>query len=663
MVSEYRPLAEQEVEQLKKHRCSCQDWSAIRVAKNFDPERITNTAFSGAVKLGVFDKKITLRGGLERLAGISNATIHNCDIGNNTYINNTRNYIANYIVEDNVIIENVDVLAVDGQTTFGNGTRVAVINEAGGREVAIYNNLSAQTAYILAIYRHRQDVIKNLENMIDEYTKSVNSSMGLICSGAQIINCKTIINVKIGRCAVLDGAARLENGSINSTEHDPAKIGAGVIAENFIACSGTKVTDNCILTNCFLGQGTEVARQFSAKNSLFFANCSMLQGEACSVFAGPHSVSHHKSTLLIAGLFSFLNAGSGTNQSNHMYKLGPVHQGIMERGSKTTSDSCMLWPMKIGAFTIIKGKHNCHCDTSDLPFSYLIGYDDYCIAVPGANLGSIGTVRDACKWPERDKRKDPEKLDFINYKLLNPYIVEKILNGCKLLSELKTNPKNGSDYLLYNGIRIKISSIEKGLSFYQMAIDAYIGECVAGKLSEKDFSSLEQLKVLLTPETKIGQDKWVDLAGLLAPKERVSELMDDIERDTIRNLEQVTAGFQEACDNFGDYEWAYVIKLIEQRLGKTIENITAEDVKILLSKFESALEGLNTIRQADAEKEFGQVFRTGYGIDGGAEIRDLDFQTTRGSAEENVFVKQLKKETAENKAAVANLIGKIKNLH
>ena len=74
-------------------------------------------------------------------------------------------------------------------------------------------------------------------------------------------------------------------------------------------------------------------------------------GEACAIFAGPFTVSMHKSSLLIAGMYSFLNAGSGSNQSNHMYKLGPIHQGIVERGSKTTSDSYILWPARVGAFS------------------------------------------------------------------------------------------------------------------------------------------------------------------------------------------------------------------------------------------------------------------------------------------------------------------------
>ena len=114
---------------------------------------------------------------------------------------------------------------------------------------------------------------------------------------------------------------------------------------------------------------------FSALHSLFFANSEGLLGEACHVFAGPYTLTHHKSTLLIAGYYSFFNAGSGTNQSNHMYKMGPVHQGIMQRGCKTSSDAYLLWPAHIGAFTMVMGRHYHHANISHLPFSYLLEED------------------------------------------------------------------------------------------------------------------------------------------------------------------------------------------------------------------------------------------------------------------------------------------------
>ena len=69
------------------------------------------------------------------------------------------------------MIENVDLLAVEGESAFGNGVEVAVVNEAGGREIPIYDNLSAHTAYVIAFYRHRPKVIENLKKMIGDYAR------------------------------------------------------------------------------------------------------------------------------------------------------------------------------------------------------------------------------------------------------------------------------------------------------------------------------------------------------------------------------------------------------------------------------------------------------------------------------------------------------------
>ena len=112
---------------------------------------------------------------------------------------------------------------------------------------------------------------------------------------------------------------------------------------------------------------------------------------------------------------------SGSNQSNHLYKLGPIHQGVIERGAKTTSDSYILWPSRIGAFSLVLGRHYRHSDTTDFPFSYLIEEKDESRLIPGITLQSIGTIRDSQKWPKRDRRKDTNLLDSINFNLLSPY--------------------------------------------------------------------------------------------------------------------------------------------------------------------------------------------------------------------------------------------------
>jgi hypothetical protein len=662
MASKWRPLTSAEISKLTSQGCTCPDWSKVQVADGFSPERVKTTHFSGDVRLGIFKKDVHFEGGLTRPSGISNATIHNCFIGDNVYINQVKSFIANYTIEDDVVIENVDLLALDGQTSFGNGTDAAVINEAGGREIPIYDNLSAQLGYVIALYRHRPKLIEKLRTMVAQYTASVTSSMGLVGAGVKIFNSRIIKNVKIGPAATIEAASRLENGSINSCPQDPVYIGPGVFAHNFIACSGSKVSDGAILSNCFVGQATELGKQYSAENSVFFANCGGFHGEACSIFAGPYTVTHHKSTLLIAGLFSFCNAGSGTNQSNHMYKLGPVHQGIVERGSKTASDSYMLWPAKVGAFTVVMGRHYRNSDTSDLPFSYLIEHEDESVLAPGVNLRSVGTVRDARKWPKRDKRKDPKKLDLINFKLLSPYTIQKMLNGCDILRTLKSTSGEASDYFTYHSVKIRGDALDRGIRFYQIAIDKFLGNCLIHRLNGKQFTNVQQLRAALKPETDIGTGKWIDLGGMLAPESVVAKILDDIESGALGTLDQITAAFTTAHENYPAYEWAWAANVLQQRLGKTIDAVTSADVIDGTNKWKSAVVELDNTLQADTKKEFIATAQIGFGIDGDLADRAADFAGVRGTFETNSVVKEIRQHIETKTQLAEELIRRMQKI-
>ncbi len=662
MASEFRTLTAEEISALVKQGCSCDDWSGVCVADGFDAGRISTTRFSGNIRLGVFNKEVCFFGGLKKPTGISDAAIHNCTIGDNVYINRVKSYIANYIIEDEVVIENVDLLAVEGASSFGNGTEVVALNEAGGREIPIYDRLSAHTAYIIALYRHRPKAVEKLRKMIADYTASVTSSTGLVGRRTKLINCRIIKNVKTGPDSVLEGVERLKNGSVNSSCGDPVYIGPGVIAEDFIVCSGARITDGVIMSACFVGQGCVLAKHYSAQNSVFFANCGGFHGEASSIFAGPYTVTYHKSTLLIAGYFSFLNAGSGSNQSNHLYKLGPVHQGVVERGSKTGSDSYILWPARVGAFTVVMGRHYKNCDTSDLPFSYLIEHEDESILVPGVNLRSVGTIRDARKWPRRDRRKDPEKLDYINFKLLSPYTVGKMLKGHEVLAELKATTAGTTDYYRYHNTRIKSSSLDKGLGYYQMGIDKFLGNCLIKQLENKQPGSVEELGEALLPQSNIGVDKWVDLAGLFAPEEVVQKLLSDIEDETVGTLDLVKDAFLSMYDNYPRYEWAWAAGVMQRQLGKTIEQVMPDDIIELIKKWKTAVLKLDELLLEDAKKEFVATSQIGFGIDGGDDVRQLDFEAVRGKFEENSFVAEIEKHIKAKTRLGDELISRMEKL-
>jgi carbonic anhydrase/acetyltransferase-like protein (isoleucine patch superfamily) len=659
---DFRNLTEPETKILISNGCSCDDWNRVMVKEGFDPEKCVNVIFSGDIRLGVFDEPFIDKSGISIQSGIRNARLHNCTIGSNVIINNIGDYIANYNIEDKVVIKNCGKIRTEGISTFGNGTTVNVLNETGGRAVKIWDRLSAHEAYIIALYRHRHEAVRIIENMVDDYSKAHSSGTGIIGQNSKIFNSSNIRNIKFGPSSYVEGAMILNEGSVNSSEADPVFIGPGVIMEHFIVCSGSKVTESTIIDKCFIGQGCVLAKHYSAENSLFFANCGGYHGEACSIFAGPYTVTHHKSTLLIAGIFSFMNAGSGSNQSNHMYKLGPIHQGIMERGSKTTSNSYLLWPARIGPYTLIMGRHYKNMDTSSLPFSYLIESNDESILVPGINLRSVGTIRDAQKWPLRDMRKDTFKIDQVNFNLLSPYTIRKMFEGREILRKLKSESPSGTDSFTFNNMIISGSSLEKGIELYQTGINKFLGNSLLKRLEKCEFKTNEELQHRLAPDLSHGSGEWVDLAGLITPKNDVDKLLEDVESGKIASIEELSQSFIVLHNAYYQWEWTWVCERIEEESGIAVMKLTANDVKRIIENWEKSVIDLDNLLYEDARKEFTLSSMTGFGIDGSAEDKKLDFEEVRGEFESNIVVAAIQEHIKQKKALGDELINRMNKI-
>ena len=636
-MNKYRPLTEKEIATMTVYGCSAENWKDVKVVEEFSPAFISNVHFSGSVFLGAYHKIFELTGGFKKHAGIYNCCLHNCTVGNDVYIDKVHNYIANYSIHDGSYIENVNLMVVDGLTSFGNGVKVPVMNEGGGREIPIFDYLSAPLAYVLTLYRHRPKVIQNLQNLIDNYAQGLQSGIGTVGKNVRIVNCGSLKNVRIGDCAVIEGASLLENGTINSNEQAPVIIGSGVKCNDFIISSGVSITDSTLVSRCFVGQGCIMGKHYSALDSLFFSNCQGMHGEATAIFAGPYTVSHHKSSLLIAGMFSFLNAGSGSNQSNHMYKLGPIHQGIAERGAKTTSDSYLLWPAKIGAFTLVMGRHTKHSDTSDLPFSYLIENASESCLVPAVNLRSVGTVRDAQKWPKRDNRKDSRKLDPINFNLLSPYTIRKMMKGVDVLKNLQKISGETTEVYAYQNCSIKNSSLVKGIELYNIAIYKFLGNSLINRLRVTDFNNIEEIHNQLEPDTDKGLGEWIDLSGLIAPKNEVDRLLQEIETVPL-SLDEIQGQFETMHQEYYNYEWTWACQKLEQYLGKKVAELTVDDIVNLVERWKTSVVKLDQLIYDDAKKEFDLNSKTGFGVDGNEEEKHRDFESVRGSFESNPFV-------------------------
>jgi NDP-sugar pyrophosphorylase family protein len=638
-----RSLKDSEITALKNQGCFSDDWSGIEVADSFSTTDIHQVRFQGDIKLG-------------KVSGLYNCSLRDSEVGNDVLMENVHQ-VRNYRIGDKVRIENVDTVAVNGPTSFGNGFEIETLNEGGGRGLLIFDRLSAQLAYMLVCYRHDPDLIAAINQMIQNYAGEKTSETGEIGTGTQILNSGSIYNVNIGENATVRGVILLQDGTIVSHSSAPVFVGEGVIAKHFMILSGSKVDSGALIDKSFIGQAVQAGKQFSAENCVFFANTEAFHGEAVAVFGGPYTVTHHKSTLLIAGMYSFFNAGSGMNQSNHMYKLGPVHQGIVERGSKTGSFAYMLWPCRVGAYTAIMGKNLGNFDTSEFPFSYINVDHERSILTPGMNLFTVGTRRDSEKWPNRDKRTDPEKLDLINFDLFSPYIIEKVITASKTLQELYDKTPQKQDSVFYKGIRIKRLMLKSTRKYYEMALSIFIGDQVIGRLEElKNIDSIGAIREKLSPGNKEMPDKWLDLAGMIAPDNAIQKLIGDVKSGRIKDLDGVASGLESIHACYKDLTWDWTTKILSELYDIDVRKIDKGQLIELVTKWEADSIKLDRMILSDAGKEFDNTSRIGFGIDGDQEVVDRDFEAVRGTLEQNKFTGGLQKEMEQ----IAEKAGRLK---
>lgn len=644
----YRPLHDEEIQTMQQQGCSAEDWSLIQVADNFQPERVRRSQFSGDVRIGSLAGTVETSGGVQKPCGIEGAYIACCTIGDGVRIANVGAHIANYDIGSGVVIEHVSTIETAPDATFGNGIEIEPVNEGGGREVVLFNRLDSQFAHLLCLHRYRTKLIERLQAIAAAEAAKAGGNQGTIGTGARVCGVKRISNVNIGEHAVIDGAALLENGTVLSSEEAPTTIGADVQADDFIIAEGSKVTGGAVVSKSFVGQGCQIGKQFSAEGSLFFANCEGFHGEACSILAGPYTVTHHKSTLLIAGLFSFYNAGSGTNQSNHLYKLGPVHEGRLERGCKTGSFSYIMWPCRVGPFSAVFGKHTSTFDTRDFPFSNLDATPHgRCQITPGFNLTTVGTVRDGAKWPARDRRRGSVRRDRISFDVFSPLTVGRMIAGSACMKQLHESTERSVDMVKLGGADAKRVILNRCQRTYGMGISMYLLDKIMSRVETADERNATTLHEALAPAPEaVSGEPWVDIGGQMMPRERLDRLCQSIESGEVADLDAVNRELDEINAAYAEDEWAWVRWAYGEVTGSELNAPTRDEMEEIADKFGEARGKFLRLVISDAKKEFSEPMRTGFGQDGAAETADIDFTEVRGEFETNKFVVQMNDELA-----------------
>ena len=604
-MNDYRPLTSEEIEVLKSNDCWAEDWTSINVSEDFKPNYMHRVMLYGEVNIGAFNKNVEVSQGFVKHSGINNATLRNVTIGDDCLIENVGNFINNYTIGDDCYISNISTMETTEGATFGEGNLVSVLNEVGEGNVILFSDLNSQLAAFMVKHFSDKELKENIRQLIKTDIENKVPERGQIGSNVKIVNTKEITNCVINDLCEVNGASRLSDCTLLGSVHGNVYVGTGVIIENSIIAEGSSVINSVKIQDCFVGEACQLSNGFTASASVFFANSYMSNGEACAAFCGPFTASHHKSSLLIGGMFSFYNAGSATNFSNHAYKMGPMHWGILERGSKTASGAYLLMPATLGSFSVCFGKLMHHPNTRNLPFAYLIADGDKMFLIPGRNITTVGLYRDIKKWPKRDLRAQENRKSIVNFDWLSPFSVGEILKGKKILESLREVTGDNVSQYLYHEYIIPASSLHKGIKYYDIALRIYMG-AVLKRVLKRDPS-------ITPPATQTGIGDWDDLSGLLLPVSEEVRIVNDLQDGTIDSIQQLIERFEEIDANYRQYQWAWTYKMVCDYYG--ISEITLEDANRIHEDYIKARRSWIAEIKKDAEKEYAmgdveeEVFR------------------------------------------------------
>ena len=604
-MNDYRPLTSEEIEVLKSNDCWAEDWTSVNVSENFKPNFMHRVMLYGEVNIGGFDQNVEVSQGFVKHSGINNATLRNVTIGDDCLIENVGNFINNYTIGDDCYISNISTMETTEGATYGEGNLVSVLNEVGEGNVILFSDLNSQLAAFMVKHFSDKELKEKIRLLIKSDIDTKMPERGQIGNNVKIINTKEITNCVINDFCEVNGASRLSDCTLLGSIHGNVYIGTGVIAENSIIAEGSSVINSVKIQDCFIGETCQLSNGFTASASVFFANSYMSNGEACAAFCGPFTASHHKSSLLIGGMFSFYNAGSATNFSNHAYKMGPMHWGILERGSKTASGAYLLMPATLGTYSVCFGKLMHHPDTRNLPFAYLIADGDKMFLIPGRNITTVGLYRDIKKWPKRDLRAPENRKSIVNFDWLSPFSVGEVLKGKKILENLREVTGDNVSQYLYHEYIIPATSLHKGIKYYDIALRIYMG-AVLKRVLKRDPS-------ITPPSTQIGLGDWDDLSGLLLPVSEEERIINDLKDGNIETIQELIERFENIDANYREYQWTWTYKMICDYYG--INEITLEDANRIHEDYIKARRSWIAEIKKDAEKEFAmgdveeEVFR------------------------------------------------------
>ena len=325
----WRHLHSDEIERLVKNNNTASSWDTLWVTDEFNPSVVKDNKFYGTVRIGRISNGALQYHDLRLPVGITNSSIHSCDIGDNCAIHDVH-YLSHYIIGSHSMLFNIQEMSATDHAKFGNGivkdgepesvrVHIEIMNETGARSVLPFDGMIPADVYLWGKYVDDATLQQRLHDITQHTIDHHRGYYGEIGERCVIKNSSIIKDVKIGTDCYIKGASKLKNITINSSEKEPSQIGENVILVNGIVGYGCRIFYSCTAVKFILGNNSNLKYGARLINSIMGDNSTISCCEVLNNLIFPGHEQHHNNSFLIASIImgqSNMAAGA-TIGSNH----------------------------------------------------------------------------------------------------------------------------------------------------------------------------------------------------------------------------------------------------------------------------------------------------------------------------------------------------------
>ena len=693
----WRHLRSGEIAALVRANNTAGNWDNIYVTDEFDPTYIKNNSFMGTVRIGRVNENGLQFHDLRLPIGITNSTIHSCDIGDDCAIHDVH-YLSHYIIGSRCMLFNINEMSATDHSKFGNGVikegedpavrvKLHVMNEAECRPVYPFDGMITADAYLCAKYIDDKVLQKRLSDITQATVDYHRGYYGTVGEGCVIKTSQIIKDAKIGPACYIKGASKLKNITINSSEKEPSQIGENVILVNGIVGLGSRIfygstaVKFVIGSNCSLKYGARVIDSILGDNSTISC-CEVLN----NLIFPAHEQHHNNSFLIASVVMGQSNMAAGATIGSNHNSRATDNEIVAGRGFWPGLCVSLKHSSVFASYTLLaKGAYPYELNVK-LPFSMLINDEK------AAELKIIpafwwlhnmyALCRNNWKYQNRDRRIT--KVQNIEFDTYAPDSMEEVIAARKLLEIWTAKAwfrKNGKDFsklsdkelrtrgmellegdsAVVDGLEIFGEDVEKGprpvriLKVYRAyhgygdMLVHYAMENVLRYFKDHPEESLADLSAQF--KTRRHRD-WMNLGGQLMMTSDVDRLRADIREGKLKNWKEIHRRYNDIWKRYPHDKLRHAFL----SLGYMMRNcdITSEE-------WNRAIDDEIRIRRYMCEqvyltrkKDYDNIYRK-------ATYRnEAEMLAATGTIEDNSFIKQTREETEEAVKALEALRARIK---